>query len=233
MRSLCLLILAATTAGWTGSETAHAQLVQSGKYYVPAPLMRRPRQPAYSRATPPGFTRSGKYLVPDRMIQRLPRRNRETYSPSTRASGVPARAAQSIVGTVSRVVDGDTIDVKTETESVRVRLQNIDAPETGQPFAVEARRALAKLIFGQLVRVELDGTMSYGRAVGTVYRANRNVNMTMASGGLAWASSGQKGVEPELAYKVAQQRAREFGRGLWSDPNPSPPWAYRAVHVGP
>jgi micrococcal nuclease len=40
-----------------------------------------------------------------------------------------------VVGTVTRVVDGDTIDVQLSSGPIRVRLHGVDTPERGQPYS--------------------------------------------------------------------------------------------------
>ncbi|MBP2845826.1 hypothetical protein J8655_10080, partial [Dickeya oryzae] len=42
--------------------------------------------------------------------------------------------ADEITGKVIRVIDGDTLDILQVITPVRIRLQNIDAPEKKQPF---------------------------------------------------------------------------------------------------
>ena len=73
----------------------------------------------------------------------------------------PAEAAES--ATVEKIVDGDTIDVRTGDLVTRVRLLNIDTPEMkgadGAPecLAVEATAALAELLpIGSAVQLEYD-----------------------------------------------------------------------------
>jgi len=45
-------------------------------------------------------------------------------------------------GVVTRVVDGDTIDVRLASGPIRVRLNAIDAPERSQPGGADAARDL-------------------------------------------------------------------------------------------
>jgi endonuclease YncB( thermonuclease family) len=43
-----------------------------------------------------------------------------------------------LVGTVIKIVDGDTIDVELTSGPIGVRLHGIDTPERGQPWAKES-----------------------------------------------------------------------------------------------
>src|SRR5690606_14533461 len=72
-------------------------------------------------------------------------------------------------GKVTRVVDGDTIDVLVNSGTIRVRLADIDAPENGQAFGQRARQHLSELLFRRKVRVIEKQTDDYGRTLGLVY----------------------------------------------------------------
>ena len=55
------------------------------------------------------------------------------------AAAAPASESSPVlVGRVTRVVDGDTIEVKLDSGPIRVRLHAIDAPEEAQPYGKEA-----------------------------------------------------------------------------------------------
>lgn len=132
--------------------------------------------------------------------------------------------AGDLAGTVVGVVDGDTIDVLADGHTVRVRLAEIDAPERRQAFGTKARQALADLTFRRVVAIVDEGRDRYGRTIGTVTVDGRNVNLAMVAAGFAWAYS-RYVVHPE--YPAAQDAARAARRGLWVDPHPTPPWAFR------
>jgi endonuclease YncB( thermonuclease family) len=58
-----------------------------------------------------------------------------------------ATAADPVLsGTVVRVIDGDTIDVRLASGQIRGRLNGIDTPERGQPWGKEATGELSKLV---------------------------------------------------------------------------------------
>ena len=61
---------------------------------------------------------------------------------------LPALAADTaIVGNVVGVHDGDTLTLRTENETLKVRLSGIDTPELGQPFGNNAKQALSNMVF--------------------------------------------------------------------------------------
>src|SRR5690606_42083696 len=71
-------------------------------------------------------------------------------------------------GEVVRILDGDTIDVLVNRQTIRVRLADIDAPESGQAFGSRARQQLANLTFRLQVQVAEKKVERYGRTLGVV-----------------------------------------------------------------
>ncbi len=94
------------------------------------------------------------------------------------------------VGTVTRVVDGDTFDA---APVGRVRLADVNTPEVGRLGAREATDYLSSLIRNRVVYLDVDdlyGSDVYGRVVAVVYvRHNAthllNVNEALLEAGLA------------------------------------------------
>lgn len=105
-----------------------------------------------------------------------------------------AFSSSSHAATIVRVVDGDTVDVMVKGEQVRVRLLNIDAPESVDPkvpdecLGAEAAAHLRELLpVGAEVRLEMDAepTDGYGRTLAGVFIDGVLVNAAMAEAGLA------------------------------------------------
>lgn len=142
----------------------------------------------------------------------------------------PLAPSGSIEGRAIGVADGDTLTLLTQTPQGpverRVRLAGIDAPESRQPFGQRAQQMLASLCFGQPARLDLDGTDRYGRLIAHVYCADsaHSANEMLLQAGLAWAYTQYR---PPAAYVQAEAEARAARRGLWSDPQPVPPWEWR------
>lgn len=144
--------------------------------------------------------------------------------------------ANEITGKVVEVVDGDTVDVRTDSKEVlRVRVAGIDAPEKGQPFVQAAKRAMADLVFGQEVRVSWRKLDRYGRVVGKLEKSSLDTGLAMIDRGLAWHykqyQSEQTSVDRTL-YASAEVRARADRRGLWADAAPIAPWEFRHLPAG-
>ncbi|MDR3347038.1 MAG: thermonuclease family protein [Helicobacteraceae bacterium] len=131
---------------------------------------------------------------------------------------------ESITGVVSKVVDGDTIHLKTADEVIKVRLNCIDAPEKKQRFGQEATEALKEWVLGQVVKVEALGTDRYKRKIGVVYRDDQEINLIMVKSGLAW---NYKEYCDDERYAKAQEIARKARLGLWRDRKPIYPSDYR------
>ena len=99
------------------------------------------------------------------------------YSPAF-AADYPAR----VVG----VSDGDTLTVLTAaTTQKRIRLNGIDAPETGQDYGSRAKQLPSELAFGKNVTVKPTDTDRYGRTVADVMLPDgRSLNQEMVRGGM-------------------------------------------------
>jgi len=121
--------------------------------------------------------------------------------------------------------DGDTLTLRTENETLKVRLSGIDTLERGQPFGTKAKQALSNMVFGQAVTIESSGKDRYGRTLGTVFSQSKgNVNAELIRMGMAWH---YRQYSKSTALQGFEDYARENGIGLWADPNPIPPWEWR------
>jgi micrococcal nuclease len=131
--------------------------------------------------------------------------------------GPTAPVRETVPCTVTRIVDGDTI----ECEPVgRIRLLGIDTPELAQePFGSLASEALERLIpEGRMVRVEPDveDRDRYQRALRYVWVDSTMVNWAIVRSGHAVLLTYQPNVQWVDALEEAQINAREEGLGLWS-----------------
>ncbi|WP_238384311.1 thermonuclease family protein [Teichococcus vastitatis] len=98
----------------------------------------------------------------------------------------PALAAE-LRGEVVGISDGDTLTLLTpDKRQARVRLAEIDAPESRQPWGSRAQQALSALVFRKAVVVAVQDTDRYGRTVGTVWVGRLNANAEMIRQGHAW-----------------------------------------------
>lgn len=137
-----------------------------------------------------------------------------------------ATAEEPWPGVVTKVVDGDTIQVQRSDETVKVRLSGIDCPESGQPFGRAARKAAVDLAFGKTVRIAPLATDRYGRTIAKVTLPDgRDLGTELVRSGLAWWYV--RYAAHNEALQKAEAEAREKRVGLWADPAPIAPWDWR------
>jgi len=131
-----------------------------------------------------------------------------------------------LVGTVTKITDGDTITVKLSSGPITVRFDSIDAPERNQPWGREATAALAELLGGQLVSLDVMSQDRYDRLVAVVYLGDGHVNAWMVEQGHAWA---YRQYMSDTDYCRWEDDARRNRRGLWSQASEDwvAPWEWR------
>ena len=131
----------------------------------------------------------------------------------------------SVSGRVVSVADGDTITIIGDGNTqYKIRLNAIDAPEKSQAFGQKSKQQLSNYVFGKDVTVKWKSKDKYGRVLGTVLVGNTDINLQMVRDGFAHH---YKRFDNSPAYAAAETEARAARRGLWSDPNPTPPEDYR------
>jgi len=126
---------------------------------------------------------------------------------------------------VIAVPDGDGLEVYDHPGTLRIRLRHVDAPENGQPYARESRDFLRSLCLGKVLKFTIAKWDCYGRAVTDVrLEDGRNPSTALVAAGLAWWY--RKYSRNDFIGDL-EKFARKNKRGLWKDPNPTPPWEYR------
>jgi endonuclease YncB( thermonuclease family) len=134
-----------------------------------------------------------------------------------------------LTGTVSRVVDGDTLWLKTEGDSaaVVVRIEGIDAPESCQVGGSEATAALNALALGRSVTVRVATKDDYGRTVGKVFDGVKDIGDRMVRDGQAWSTRYQYDRGP---YVAEERMAFALKRGLHAAGGAIQPSDFRKRH---
>lgn len=142
----------------------------------------------------------------------------------------PPKVVEEFSGKVIGVTDGDTIKVLVNKESITVRLEGIDAPESGQSFGKKSKEALSEAVAGKTVTVKKTGTDKYKRTLGIVILEDVDVNAKLVEDGWAWHF---KKYNDEERLAKLEESARKAKQGLWADENPLAPWEYRARQKTP
>lgn len=137
-------------------------------------------------------------------------------------------AAPAYAYKVIGIADGDTLTILARGKPLKIRLANIDAPESKQAWGTRAKQHLSALCFRKDASYRPYDTDRYGRTVAVVYCDGVEVNRAQVEHGMAWVSD-RHNRDPSLLQ--LQQEAREMKRGLWSDPSPVPPWKWRKRDV--
>lgn len=85
-----------------------------------------------------------------------------------------------LVGTVTRVRDGDTIEI----EGQAVRLNGLHAPEMSDPGGRDARRFMVNFVEGRTVVCNLNGEQSFDRLIGRCFFGGRDIAIPLIQAGL-------------------------------------------------
>jgi endonuclease YncB( thermonuclease family) len=131
------------------------------------------------------------------------------------------------IGRVVSIQEGDSLTVLVSGKRIAVRLTDIDAPERGQPFATRSRQSLAQLCANKDARVRTKGKDRFGRSLGRVVCSTVDANAEQVLRGMARVFD--RHVADRSLYDF-QDEARSAQRGLWADPQPTPPWVWRQTH---
>jgi len=143
----------------------------------------------------------------------------------------PVAQAQSVTGTVTRVVDGDTVDVRVDAKVERIRIIGLDTPETVDPrkavqcFGREASAHAKELLpLGTVVTLESDPTQDsrdrYGRMLAFILFETEpgitaNFTESMIAGGYGHHYVYRRPSIYADAFAMAQDYAQSWGLGLW------------------
>lgn len=116
-------------------------------------------------------------------------------------------------GTVTRVIDGDTFQVKDKFGNTQtIRLFGVDTPERQQPFGMTATKFTKNLIDKKEVYVDAIELGKYGRVVAIIYINGNSLGEILVAEGIAFAS----GQNHRLAHKyyALQEKARVNNQGV-------------------
>lgn len=139
--------------------------------------------------------------------------------------------------TVVSVIDGDTITVKRDGETKKIRFCGIDAVEKAQPMGKESQeklRSLVALAKNQVIIIPVE-TDKYGRTVAEVMASVKGEWGEEISFQEEMLKSGMARIYPAFVdkcpnaevFKRAEEIARSKNLGIWGDSSTIPPWEFR------
>ncbi len=133
------------------------------------------------------------------------------------------RPGATVRAPVSRVVDGDTIEVRIGGRTEDVRYIGVDTPETVKPgtpvecFGPEASERNHELVEGRTLRLRFDRELrdDYGRLLAYAWAGERFVNGALVAGGYARTLEIEPNTSRAGRLATLQDRAAARGAGLW------------------
>jgi endonuclease YncB( thermonuclease family) len=149
-------------------------------------------------------------------------------TPSPEVAGIQKSNEASTSAQVTKVVDGDTIDVEIDGQKAKVRYIGVDTPETVDPrkpvqcFGADAKKKNQELVEGKTVYLSKDvsETDRYGRLLRFVYVTNGDttifVNEALVKDGYAHVLTVPPDVSKAEYFKSLEEEARTKNLGLWS-----------------
>jgi micrococcal nuclease len=119
-------------------------------------------------------------------------------------------------GTVTRVLDGDSLIVAVDSEEYEVRLLGVNAPEGSECHGDQAKQALERLVAAGNVTLVADGaeTDQYGRLLRYLFVDGRDVNRELLATGDAVALQGDH--TAAAVFAAVSDQAAADGLGLWA-----------------
>lgn len=120
--------------------------------------------------------------------------------------------------------DGDTCRfIRKNGRKLKIRLDGVDAPERGAPFAKEAREFTVSFLKEKNVELRCSGKKSFDRRVCKVNVGGQDLGSELVKQGLAWdAPRFSKG-----RYQSEQTLAMQEKRGLWTQDKVESPTCQR------
>lgn len=124
-----------------------------------------------------------------------------------------ALVGQTLLGQVVDVIDGDTLDVRLDSDrEVRVRLAGIDAPAMGAPFSNDARNIARNLLFERIVVLHPTDVDRDNQLVARVIVDAHDASRELVRHGVACVYARDLA---DVALADAQWQARARHVGFW------------------
>jgi micrococcal nuclease len=148
-----------------------------------------------------------------------------TLEEDTPRAGAGNLKDRGLVVSVSRMVDGDTVEVTSAVDGLtEVRLIGVDTPETShptygeQPYGQQAKEFTVSRLEGERVALEFDVEKvdQYGRLLAYLWLPEDSMfNEVLLKEGYAQVATFPPNVKYVERFQEAQREAMEANRGLW------------------
>ncbi len=140
---------------------------------------------------------------------------------------VQAMAGAEVVARVLTVHEGDRVTIHYQERNEMVTLRDVDCPELKQPYGKQAKHAAAAYLANRDVVVRAMKKDQRGRMTADILLIDgRNIAHELVKEGLAWVRPGEV---HDPALKDMEELARASKQGLWSEPDPVPPWKWTST----
>jgi micrococcal nuclease len=134
--------------------------------------------------------------------------------------------AHTVCGKVVSVADGDTLTIVSENRPYKLRLADIDCPESKQRFGEEAKQITVQLASDRQVTASWSRRDRYERLIAEVTLPDGTIlNSRLVETGYAWWYPKYSNNQ-DLGQK--ENQARLLKLGVWSKNPPEAPWEFRA-----
>lgn len=167
--------------------------------------------------------------TPTPQAQTTPVETNKEPSSTQESTSTPKTPANIQIAKVTRVIDGDTIDVSFDGKTERIRIIGINTPETVDPrkpvecFGEKASAVAKEQLTDETVQLEADPTQGerdkYNRLLRYVWMDDGAVDFgkLMIATGYAYEYTYNLPYKYQAEYKQAQKEADQGNKGLWAD----------------
>lgn len=141
---------------------------------------------------------------------------------------LPAAIFSQTIAKVIGITDGDTITVLLDGNiQKKLRLAEVDCPESGQPFGKNAKQFTSDQVFGKQISFVETDTDRYGRTIAKVYYDKEEyLSAEIIRAGLGWW---YYYFSKDKSLGDLQEEAKLNKLGLWQDKHSVSPWEYRKM----
>ncbi len=136
-----------------------------------------------------------------------------------------ANAEEILKGKVVNVIDGNTFEmIADDNETYKIMLFGVDSPELEQEYGDKAKKLLEKLLLNKNITARIQGKDRKGTRLGiTEVNGADDARIELLEAGLAWTAERN----PIQDLESIREKAKEKGKGLWKENEPTPPWIFR------